>query len=105
MSTHATLFLTKDNEHCYIEHNAPYYEECKTEQCIVLEVDPKHRVETDEEGTRIIIEEGTELYNHLINADYKHDAVINSPVATTITGNTSDVTIGDAIKKHIGAEL
>ena len=63
MSTKSTIFLTNDNEHCYIEQNAMYYENCKTETCIIIEIDPKHAVDTDHEGTRVIIEEGTELYN------------------------------------------
>ena len=62
MSTKATIFLTSDNEHWYRELNAMYYEETKTEYAIVLEIDPRHKVETDEDGTRIIIEEGTPLY-------------------------------------------
>lgn len=65
MSTKSTMILTRDNEHWYKEGNGPYYEQSKTESPLVLEFDPQHKVETDEEGTRIIIEEGTPLYEDL----------------------------------------
>lgn len=62
MSTKVTLLLTTDNEHWYEETNSRYYEETKTESAIVLEFDEKHKVEVDSDGTRLIIESGTELY-------------------------------------------
>jgi len=66
MSTRSTIILTAQNEHWYRDCNSQYNEDTKTLRGIVLEFDKIHRVETDEEGTRIIIEEDTELYNELI---------------------------------------
>jgi len=57
--------VTSDDEHWYVEQNASYNEGCATEKCIVLEIHPRYRIETDDEGTRIIIEEGTPLYECL----------------------------------------
>lgn len=68
MSTKSTMILTGDNEHWYLDCNGPYYEKTKTQRCIVLELDPRHKIEQDDEGTRVIIEEGTPLYNTLENA-------------------------------------
>jgi len=66
MSTKSTILLTVRNEHWYREGNAAYFEETKTQKAIVLEFDKIHRVKTDDEGTRIIIEENTELYDEII---------------------------------------
>jgi hypothetical protein len=66
MSTKCTILLTANNEHWYREQNAAYYEETKTEQAIILEIDPIHKIETTDEGTRIIIEEGTNLYKAIM---------------------------------------
>lgn len=71
MSTKSSLLLTKNNEHWYIELDAEYSEDAKTERCIVIEIDKMHKVETDEEGTRIIVEEGTELYKALIECKFR----------------------------------
>lgn len=68
MSSKATLFLTNANEHWYHEGNARYYEGTKAESAFVLEIAPKHKIETDEEGTFIVIEEGTELFESLAKA-------------------------------------
>jgi hypothetical protein len=65
MSTKSTILLTSDNEHWYNDCNSAYYEETKTQEAIVLQIHPRHKVETDEDGTRIIIEEGTPLYNSI----------------------------------------
>ena len=73
MSTKSSLLLTKDNEHWYIEGNARYYEEAKTESAIVIEFDAQHKFEHDSEGLRVIIEEGTELYNILCKAKFPTD--------------------------------
>ena len=65
MSTKSTMILTTDNEHWYKEGNGRYYENSQTERPVVLEFDPQHKVETDEHGTRVIIEERTQLYEEL----------------------------------------
>lgn len=66
MSSKATILLTKENEHWYRELNAQYEEETVSEYCIILEIGPGHKVETDEDGTRVIIEEGSPLYNEIL---------------------------------------
>lgn len=71
MSTKSTMILTYDNEHWYKDCNGSYYEGTETEECIVLEIGKKHMVEQDEDGTRIIIEEGTELYKELYDIFFK----------------------------------
>ena len=73
MSTKSTLLLTKDNEHWYMEGNARYYEEAKTESAIVLEFDAQHKIEHCSDGLRVIIEEGTELYNALRKTRFPTD--------------------------------
>lgn len=66
MSTKSTILLTVRNEHWYLEGNAIYSEDAKTREAIVLEFDKIHKVETDEDGTRIIIEDDTELFNEIL---------------------------------------
>ena len=65
MSTKSTMILTTDNEHWYKDCNGAYYENTGTKDCIVLEIDKRHRIETEEDYTRVIIEEGTPLYKAL----------------------------------------
>lgn len=98
MSTKATLLLTTDNEHWYRELNGRYYENTKTEYCIVLEIDPRHRVETDEEGTRIIIEDNTPLYE-LLNKTSFHDNDIPGVITIRVPGDKGIAAqIDDALK-------
>ena len=66
MSTKSTLILTQDNEHWYKDCNA---------KCFVLEFDKKHKVEVDEEGTRIIIESNTPLYEKLYKILYPKEGI------------------------------
>lgn len=66
MSTKSTLILTKNNEHWYKDCNA---------RCFVLEFDKKHKVEVDEEGTRIIVEPNTPLYKELYEILYPKEEI------------------------------
>lgn len=66
MSTKSTILLTNANEHWYVDCQASVWEEVTTEHAIILEIGTEHRIETDDEGTRIIIEEGTELYKAIM---------------------------------------
>jgi len=70
MSTKSTILLTTDSEHWYHDCNGRYYHKTKTMDCIVLEFGKQHRIETDEDGTEIIIESDTALYKILANAGY-----------------------------------
>ena len=66
MSTKGTIILTTDNEHWYHDCDGAYSEETNTRECIVLEIDPRHKIEQDEEGVRIIIEADTPLYQAIL---------------------------------------
>jgi len=70
MSTRSTLLTTEDNEHWYKEGNAQFYENTKTEECLVLQFDKRHVIDNGDEGFEVIIEEGTPLYNALLNKFY-----------------------------------
>lgn len=66
MSTRSTIFLTKDNEHCYHELGIPYFDENKQYigTSIVLEM-AKYNIEiliNDNEDLVIEIKPGSELY-------------------------------------------
>lgn len=71
MSSKTSILLTSDNEHWYLEANAEYYEETKTKEAIVLEIGKQHKVEITDENTRIIIEEGTDLFRQIADL-YSH---------------------------------
>jgi len=79
VSTRSTILLTNENEHWYRDCNGAYHEETSTEECLVLELDKRHKVEQDEDGTRIIIEEDTPLYQailELIKGDGKTQIIV-----------------------------
>lgn len=65
MSSKSTLLHT-GFEHWYTDCNSQYYDDTKENDAITIEIDKMHRVETDEEGTTIIIEKGTPLYNEIM---------------------------------------
>ncbi len=65
MSSKVSILLTSDNEHWYKEGEGPYYEQSKTQNPIVLEIDKSHMIETTENQIRVIIEEGTPLYEEI----------------------------------------
>lgn len=69
MSTKSSLFLTKDNEHCYSDCNDPHYDEKGTfiGDTITLEMS-KQNIEiicNDEEDLVIEIKPGSELYEFI----------------------------------------
>jgi len=66
MSTKSTILLTSCSEHWYVQCNARYHEGTTSEYAIVLQIDKSHRIEIDEDGTEIIIEEDTPLYNEIL---------------------------------------
>lgn len=65
MSTKCTLFLTKDNEHCYEDCNQPIYKEGKwIGYTITLEMNKSNfrLIANDDDGLCIEINPGSELY-------------------------------------------
>lgn len=65
MSTKSSLFLTKDNEHCYTDCNKPNYKDGEyIGDAITIEFDKKNIeiVADDNECLVIEIEAGSELY-------------------------------------------
>ena len=67
MSTKETLIRT-DDEHWYKDNQARIWEQAKTDTVLVLEFGLEHKIEKDEQGTRVIIEEGTGLYKEIMAA-------------------------------------
>lgn len=65
MSSKSTL-LTTGIEHWYTDCQSMYYEDTKENDAIVLNFNPEHKVETDRDGTTIVIEKGTALYDALL---------------------------------------
>lgn len=65
MSSKSTILLTTDNEHWYKDCNATHWEGTKAEEAIILEIGLQHTFEVTDEGLRIVIEEGTELFKEL----------------------------------------
>ena len=69
MSTKSSLFLTKDNEHCYFDCNDPHYDKKGNliGYTITLEMS-KQNIEivcNDEEDLVIEIKPGSELYEFI----------------------------------------
>jgi len=68
MSSRTTLFLTRDNEHCFFEGNEPHYENDDIDKflgwTIVLEMDKSNIriIANDDEDLIIAIDPGSELY-------------------------------------------
>jgi len=66
MSSKSSLFLTKDNEHCYEDCNEPHYKDGKfIGDTITLEMDKKNIriVANDDDDLIIEIDPGSELYD------------------------------------------
>lgn len=83
MSTRSTLFLTRDNEHCYYETSSPYKNE-KGEFIgwdIHLEIDSKNLVhaESDDESTYIVVKPGSEIYKLIERMDVEHTKPAEQP--------------------------
>ncbi len=73
MSTKSSIFLTKDNEHCFFETSEPLYENGKfLGETIYLEMDKKNvdLVCNDETNIIVSIKPNTEL--HSIISDLKN---------------------------------
>lgn len=69
MSSKSSLFLTRDNEHCYEECNEPHYKDDKFNgYTIVLEMSKRNIsiLCDDDEDLIIEIKPGSELYNHIL---------------------------------------
>lgn len=55
MSTKHSIFLTKDNEHCYLEMNEPFYEDSKfIGYTMVLEIS-KENVKIEHNGEDALV--------------------------------------------------
>lgn len=70
MSVNTTIFLTSDNEHCYIDgNNKTYNEEGFIGNAIILEMSKSNIsiVTNNEEDLIIEIAPGTEIYNIIRN--------------------------------------
>jgi len=68
MSSKSTIFLTNDNEHCYIDGSDPVFEDGHNKGYpIILEISKKNIdvVSNDEEDLIISIKPGSELYDRL----------------------------------------
>ena len=71
MSSKSTLFLTKDNEHCYEECNSPQFKDTPFEASnfigytIVIEISKKNVriISNDDEDIILEIDPGSELYS------------------------------------------
>lgn len=82
MSTRATLFLTRDNEHCYYETASPTKnEDGQVEWDIHLEIDSKNLVhaESDKESTYLVFKPGTEIYKLIERMDIEHIKPVELP--------------------------
>jgi hypothetical protein len=73
MSSKATIFLTRDNEHCYEECNESHYEMTENEEkfqgyTIILEMSKKNIDVVCNDGEDLIIEikPNCELYRHIL---------------------------------------
>lgn len=67
MSSKSTIFLTKDNEHCYEETNEPYYDDYPNGfkgYAILLEMSKKNIdiIWNDDDDIGIKIAPGSDLY-------------------------------------------
>lgn len=69
MSTKATIFLTKDNEHCYEEGTPMRWQDGPeiVRDVIVMEINKDNaEVIEDEDGYVLYIKPGSEFYNQLL---------------------------------------
>ena len=69
MSSKRSLLLTIDSEHWYNECNAQFHEETKTEDCLVLQFDNRHRLDQYEDSFEVIIESDTPLYEEIMHTE------------------------------------
>lgn len=87
MSTKSTLFLTRDNEHCYYETNSPHKNENGEfiGYDIHLEIDAKNVFsEKDEEGVYLIFQPGSEIYKLIQLMDIEHPKPVEQPTRSEL---------------------